>query len=155
MRWRVTYKNDNFGFLTFVVTSPSCLNLSLCPLCNTNTLRNILMTLVRNVEQDEMMCCVQEWQRWLSYFWTYLPFWCLNLISCTLCNTLHKILMILNVEQDKTTCHLQEWQPWWGWEDICFFFFFFFFFCFFFFVVVFSKTKLCSLYKPIRDKGQR
>ena len=29
-------------------------------LCNTNTLRNILMMLGTNVEQDEMMCCVQE-----------------------------------------------------------------------------------------------
>ena len=29
-------------------------------LCNTNTLRNILMMLGTNVEQDEMMCCVEE-----------------------------------------------------------------------------------------------
>ena len=29
-------------------------------LCNTNTLRNILMMLGKNVEQDEMTCCVQE-----------------------------------------------------------------------------------------------
>ena len=29
-------------------------------LCNTNTFRNILMILGRNVEQDEMICCVQE-----------------------------------------------------------------------------------------------
>ena len=29
-------------------------------LCNTNTLRNILMMLGTNVAQDEMMCCVQE-----------------------------------------------------------------------------------------------
>ena len=29
-------------------------------LCNTNTPRNILMMLGINVEQDEMMCCVQE-----------------------------------------------------------------------------------------------
>ena len=29
-------------------------------LCNTNTLRNILMMLGTNVEQDEMTCCVQE-----------------------------------------------------------------------------------------------
>ena len=27
---------------------------------NTNTLRNILMMLGTNVEQDEMTCCVQE-----------------------------------------------------------------------------------------------
>ena len=31
-----------------------------CPLCNSNTLWNILMVLDRNVEQDETMCCVQE-----------------------------------------------------------------------------------------------
>ena len=29
-------------------------------LCNMNTLWNILMVLGTNVEQDEMMCCVQE-----------------------------------------------------------------------------------------------
>ena len=29
-------------------------------LCYTNTLRNILMMLGTNVEQDEMTCCVQE-----------------------------------------------------------------------------------------------
>ena len=29
-------------------------------LCNTNTLRNILMILGTNVEQDEMTCCVPE-----------------------------------------------------------------------------------------------
>ena len=29
-------------------------------LCNTNTLRNILMMLGTNVEQDEMTICVQE-----------------------------------------------------------------------------------------------
>ena len=80
MRWHVTYKNDIFGFLTFVVTSPSCLDLILCLLCNMNILWNILKILGRNVKQGEMTCWVQEWQRWLSYFWTYLPFLCLNLI---------------------------------------------------------------------------
>ena len=29
-------------------------------LCNTNTLRNIMMMLGTNVEQDKMTCCVQE-----------------------------------------------------------------------------------------------
>ena len=33
---------------------------SLSLLCNTNTLRNILMMLGTNVEQDKMTCCVQE-----------------------------------------------------------------------------------------------
>ena len=34
--------------------------LILCPLCNSNTLWNIFMILGRNVEQDKMMCLVQE-----------------------------------------------------------------------------------------------
>ena len=34
--------------------------LSLCPLCNSNTLQNILMVLSGNVEQDLTICCVQE-----------------------------------------------------------------------------------------------
>ena len=49
------YKNDNFGFLTFVGTSPSSLNLILCLLCNMNILCNILMILCRNVEQGTRM----------------------------------------------------------------------------------------------------
>ena len=44
-----------------------------CPLCNLNTLWNILMILGRNVDQDEMMCHIQDWQLWLSYFWSYHP----------------------------------------------------------------------------------
>ena len=39
-----------------------CLNLILC-LCSVN-LRNILMILGGNVEQDKMTCCVQELQLW-------------------------------------------------------------------------------------------
>ena len=93
-----------------------CLNLISCPLCNMNILRNILMILNRNVEQDEITCCILEWQLWLSYFWSYLLFLCLNLISCLLCNssTLWIILILLgrNVEQDETTCCIQEWQLW-------------------------------------------
>ena len=60
-----------------------------------------------------------------------LPFLCLNLISCPLCNsnTHHNILMILfrNVEQDETMCVpnlLLESQH----LLLLFFFFFFFFF---------------------------
>ena len=34
--------------------------LILCPLCNVNTLWNILMVLGRNVEQDETTCHLQE-----------------------------------------------------------------------------------------------
>ena len=52
-----------------------------------------------------MTCWVQEWQLWFSYFWTYLPVLCLNLLLCQLCNsnTLHNNLMIhgRNIEQDK------------------------------------------------------
>ena len=103
-----------------------CLNLILCPFCNSSTFWIIFILLGRNVKQDETTCCLQEWQLWLSYFWIYLLFLCLNLISCPLCNsnTLHNILMILgrNVEQDKTCC-LQEWQLCQSCErgDICFF----------------------------------
>ena len=88
-----------------------------------------LMILDRNVEQDKMTCCIQEWQLWFSYFWSYLPlfyFW----------NRFHVrsvsripfgiflwylieipfgiFLMILdrNVEQDKMTRCIQEWQLW-------------------------------------------
>ena len=32
-----------------------------CPLCNLNTLWNILMILGRNVDQNEMMCHIQDW----------------------------------------------------------------------------------------------
>ena len=60
MRRRITYNNDIFGFLTFAVTTPSCLDLILCPLFNTNTLRNILMILGRNVDVGEMTCWIQE-----------------------------------------------------------------------------------------------
>ena len=55
------------------------------------------MILGRNVEQDQMTFHVQECQFWVSYFWSYLSFLCLNLIFCLLCNmdTLPHILMIL------------------------------------------------------------
>ena len=89
-----------------------------CQLCKLNTFGIFLWYLVKNVAEDVMTCWVQEWQLWLTYFWSYLPFLYLNLISCPYCNssTLHNILMILgrNVEQDDTTYHLQEWQLWWG-----------------------------------------
>ena len=84
-----------------------------CTLFKSNTLLNIFMILGRNVEQDWMTCHKQEWQLWLSYFWSYLPlYW--NLILCLLCNTntLQNILMVFgrNVEQDETMCRVQEWQ---------------------------------------------
>ena len=57
--------------LSIVAHEPVVLLLELSPLlafefdflsllCNMNTLWNILMMLGTNVEQDEMMCCVQE-----------------------------------------------------------------------------------------------
>ena len=92
------------------------LYLNFCPLCNTNTLRNILIIFGRNGEQDQMRCCIKERQLWLSYFWGCLSFLCLNLISCPFCysNTFWIILILLgrNVEQDETTCYIQEWQLW-------------------------------------------
>ena len=45
-----------------------------CPLCNLNTLWNILMILGRNVEQDEITCRIQDSQLWLSYTWSLSPF---------------------------------------------------------------------------------
>ena len=87
-----------------------------CPFCNLNTLWNILMILGRNVEQDQTTCRIQEWQLWLSYFWSYHPLFYLKKIWCPLCNsnTLWNILMVLGriVEHDQMTCCLQEWQLW-------------------------------------------
>ena len=51
-----------------------------CPLCKSKILWNIFMILGRNVEQDQTMCHVQEWQLCLSYFWSYLPLLCLTVI---------------------------------------------------------------------------
>ena len=81
-----------------------CLNFIWRPLCNVNTLRNIMIILDKYVELNKMTYCVQERLVWLSYFWSYLSFLCLNL--CLLCNSniLWIILIILdrNVEQDET-----------------------------------------------------
>ena len=93
-----------------------------CPLCNLNTLRNILMIRGRNIEQDQATCRVQEWPLCLFYFWIYHPLFYLKKILCPLwkkilcplcnSNTLWNISMVLgrNVEQDQTTCRIQEWQ---------------------------------------------
>ena len=53
-------------FLRLILCPLLVFELISCPLCNTNTLLNILMILCRNVEQDEMTSCAQEWQLWLS-----------------------------------------------------------------------------------------
>ena len=42
------------------VISDSDYPLILCPLCKSKTLWNIFMILGRNVEQDQMMCRIQE-----------------------------------------------------------------------------------------------
>ena len=42
------------------VMSDSVYPLILCPLCKSKTLWNIFMLLGRNVEQDQMTCCIQE-----------------------------------------------------------------------------------------------
>ena len=56
-----------------------------CSLCNSNTIRNILMVFGRNVEQDETTCRLQEWQLCLSYFWRYLPVLYLTIIMHWFC----------------------------------------------------------------------
>ena len=60
----ICHIRDNFGFFAFGVISPSCVLVFefdfLSLLCNTKTLWNILMMLGTNVQQDEMMCCLQE-----------------------------------------------------------------------------------------------
>ena len=58
-----TYKNDNFGFFFLLLELSPLLVFEfdfLSLLYNMNTLWNILMMLGTNVEQEEMMCCVQE-----------------------------------------------------------------------------------------------
>ena len=47
------------AFLLWIYLPFFCLNLISGPLCNSNTLRNILMILGRNVEQDET-CSLQN-----------------------------------------------------------------------------------------------
>ena len=82
--WNILMILGNSAFLTFGVTSlcyillnlttlPFLLStlspfvisysdypLILCPLCKSKTLWNIFMTLGRNVEQDQITCCVEE-----------------------------------------------------------------------------------------------
>ena len=86
---------------SFVIFNSDCVLIS-CLLCKSNTLWNIFIILVRNVEQDKMRC-VQKWQLWLSYFWSFLPLFCFwnGFRVCNL-NTLQSILVVLgrNVEQD-------------------------------------------------------
>ena len=57
------YKTDNSAFL--LALSPFNIDdndygLILCAVCKSNTLRNIVMILGKNVEQEETTCHVQE-----------------------------------------------------------------------------------------------
>ena len=88
-----------------------------CPLCNSNTLWKILIVLSRNVEKDDTMCHVQEWQICRSYFWRYSPLLYLTVIMHRF--HVHSVSRIpfgiilihgRNVEQEETTCCIQEWQ---------------------------------------------
>ena len=85
----------------------------LCLLYNLNTLWNIIMILHSFVEQVMTICCVQEWQRWLSYFLMYFPLMVSDAIWCPLHNlkTVWNTIMILHsyVEQVMTMCRVQEW----------------------------------------------
>ena len=85
-----------------------------CPLCNLNTLWNILMIFQSYVEQVMTMCRVQEWQLLLSYFLSYFPLMVSDAISCLLqkLKTIWNIIMIRHsyVEQVMTMCRVQEWQ---------------------------------------------
>ena len=86
--------------------------------CKSKTLWNIFMIFVRNIEQDQMMCRIQEWQLCLYYFWHYLPLLCLTvIIHCFLVHSVGQRpfgiflwYLVENREQDQTTCHVQEWQ---------------------------------------------
>ena len=80
--WRTRMTTLPFLLLALspFVMSDSDYPLISCPLCKSNTHWNIFMILVRNVEQDQATCCIQEWQLCLSYFWRYLPLLCLTVI---------------------------------------------------------------------------
>ena len=106
-----------------------------------NTFWNILMLLGSNEKQDQTTCHIQEWH--FFYFWSYLPFLCLDLMSCV-CSvtcTPFGIFWWYLVE-------MENWTRWLaykndnsggieGWKEIFFFFFFFFFF---------SKKTFSSLF---------
>ena len=102
-------------FNTFWVISPLLLFYAYSsPLCNLNTLWNIIMILHGYVERVMTMCHVQEWQLSLSYFLSYFPLMVSDAISCPLyyLKTIWNIMMILYcyVEQVMSMCRIQEWQ---------------------------------------------
>ena len=101
-RWCVAYKNDNSAFLNlWHYLLLLYLTVIMCWFLVHSAIQiplwNIFMILGRNGEQDEMTCHIQEWQLWLSYFWSYLPLFCLKSIPRSLCNlkSLWNILMVL------------------------------------------------------------
>ena len=108
--WCVAYKNESPH-----LNSPLMLFYASCPLCNLNTLWDIIMILHSYVEQAMTMCHVQEWQLSLSHFLSYFPLMVSVVISCPLHNlkTVWNILIILYsyVEQVRAMCCIQEWQP--------------------------------------------
>ena len=108
-------KNESSRFNTFWVISPLMLFYAyLCPLCNLNTLWNIIMILHSHVEQVMTMCHVQEWQLLLSYFLSYFPLIVSDAISCPLHNlkTLWYIIIILysDVKQVLKMCHVVTYK---------------------------------------------
>ena len=95
------------------------LKLILCPLCNSNTFRNILTVFGRNVEHDKTTCRYNN-NNSAFLILALSPFVMFDsdyaLIQCPRCksNTLWNRFMIFsrNVEEDKTMCHVQELQLW-------------------------------------------
>ena len=84
-----------------------------CPLCNLNTLWNIIMILHSYVEQVMTMCRMQEWQLKLSYFLSYFPLMVSDAVSCLLqnLNALWYDIIIILYNYDKQVfmmCCLQE-----------------------------------------------
>ena len=105
------------SLITFWVISPLILFYGYsCPLCNLNTLWNIIMILhsYRYIEQAMTMCRDEEWQLSLSYFLSYFPLIVSDAVSCQLhnLNTLWHIIMILHsyVEQAMAINGVQKWH---------------------------------------------
>ena len=75
-----TRVTTDFLTLSPFVMSDSDYPLISCPLCKSKIFWNMFMILGRNVEQDQTMCHVQEWQLCLSYYWRYLDLLYLTVI---------------------------------------------------------------------------
>ena len=83
-----------------------------CPLCNLNTLWNIINILHSYVEQVMTMCRVQNDNSRFHTFLSYFPLMVSDAVSCPLrkLKTVRNTIMILHsyVEQVMTMCHVQE-----------------------------------------------